>query len=69
MQYSDIELEFLWEKSADLFRDKIKQRGEDYEHNSRGACPEAVRKTHIRTLARESMEEAKILLEELRNVF
>lgn len=69
MQYSDIELEFLWEKSADLFRDKIKQRGEDYEHNSRCACPEAVRKTHIRTLARESMEEAKILLEELRNVF
>lgn len=69
MQYSDIELKFLWEKSADLFRDKIKQRGEDYEHNSRCACPEAVRKTHIRTLARESMEEAKILLEELRNVF
>lgn len=69
MQYSDIELDFLWEKSADLFRDKIKQRGEDYEHDSRCACPDAVRRTHIRTLVRESIEDAKMLIEELRNVF
>ena len=69
MKLSEIELDFLYNKSADLLRDKIKQRGEDYEHGSRCACPDAVRRTHIRTLARESIEDVKILLEELRNVF
>ena len=69
MKLSEIELDFLYNKSADLLRDKIKQRGEDYEHDSRCACPNAVRRTHIRTLARESIEDVKILLEELRNVF
>lgn len=69
MKLSEIELDFLYDKSADLLRDKIKQRGEDYEHDSRCACPDAVRRTHIRTLARESIEDVKILLEELRNVF
>lgn len=69
MILSEIELDFLYNKSADLLRDKIKQRGEDYEHDSRCACPDAVRRTHIRTLARESIEDVKILLEELRNVF
>ncbi len=69
MKLSEIELDFLYNKSADLLRDKIKQRGEDYEHDSRCACPDAVRRTHIRTLARESIEDVKILLEELRNVF
>lgn len=68
MKLSEIELDFLYNKSADLLRDKIKQRGEDYEHDSRCACPDAVRRTHIRTLARESIEDVKILLEELRNV-
>lgn len=69
MKLSEIELDFLYNKSSDLLRDKIKQRGEDYEHDSRCACPDAVRRTHIRTLARESIEDVKILLEELRNVF
>ena len=69
MKLSEIELDFLYNKSAYLLRDKIKQRGEDYEHDSRCACPDAVRRTHIRTLARESIEDVKILLEELRNVF
>lgn len=69
MKLSEIELDFLYNKSADFLRDKIKQRGEDYEHDSRCACPDAVRRTHIRTLARESIEDVKILLEELRNVF
>lgn len=69
MKLSEIELDFLYNKSADLLRDKIKQRGEDYGHDSRCACPDAVRRTHIRTLARESIEDVKILLEELRNVF
>lgn len=32
MKLSEIELDFLYEKSAELFRDKVKQRGEDYEH-------------------------------------
>ena len=69
MKLSEIELDFLYNKSAELLRDKIKQRGEDYEHDSRCACRDAVRRTHIRTLARESIEDVKILLEELRNVF
>lgn len=43
MKLSEIELDFLYEKSAELFRDKVKQRGEDYEHDNRCACPEAVR--------------------------
>ena len=63
MKLSEIELDFLYEKSAELFRDKVKQRGEDYEHDNRCACPEAVRRTHIRTLARESIEDVKILIE------
>lgn len=67
MKLSEIELDFLYEKSAELFRDKVKQRGEDYEHDNRCACPEAVRRTHLRTLARESIEDVKILIEELRN--
>lgn len=29
MKLSEIELDFLYEKSAELFRDKVKQRGED----------------------------------------
>lgn len=67
MKLSEIELDFLYEKSAELFRDKVKQLGEDYEHDNRCACPEAVRRTHLRTLARESIEDVKILIEELRN--
>lgn len=35
MKLSEIELDFLYEKSAELFRDKVKQRGEDYEHDNR----------------------------------
>ncbi len=53
MKLSEIELDFLYEKSAELFRDKVKQRGEDYEHDNRCACPEAVHRTHLRTLAME----------------
>jgi hypothetical protein len=37
MKLSEIELDFLYEKSAELFRDKVKQRGEDYEHDNRCA--------------------------------
>lgn len=62
MKLSEIELDFLYEKPAELFRDKVKQRGEDYEHDNRCACPEAVRRTHLRTLARESIEDVKILM-------
>lgn len=50
MKLSEIELEFLYEKSAELFRDKVKQRGEDYEHDNRCACPEAVRRTHLESV-------------------
>lgn len=67
MKLSEIELDFLYEKSAELFRDKVKQRGEDYEHDNRCACQNGVRRTHLRTLARESIEDVKILIEELRN--
>lgn len=67
MKLSEIELNFLYEKSAELFRDKVKQRGEDFEYDKRCACPEAIRRTHLRTLARESIEAVKILIDELRN--
>lgn len=40
MKLSEIELDFLYEKSAELFRDKVKQLGEDYEHDNRCACPD-----------------------------
>ena len=77
MVLDDKEIEEAARRNADKYRnyptlsdedrDKVKQRGEDYEHDNRCACPEAVRRTHLRTLARESIEDVKILIEELRN--
>ena len=51
----------------EIIWNKVKQRGEDYEHDNRCACQNGVRRTHLRTLARESIEDVKILIEELRN--
>lgn len=69
MRLSEIELDFLYNKSSELFIDKVKKRGEDYEHDNGCACTDAIRRAHIRTLAEESIEEVKILIEELRNNF
>lgn len=55
----------LFNTASELFINKVRRCGEDYDH--RGVCSNSVRKAHIRNLAIESIEDVKILIEELRN--
>lgn len=49
--------------ASELFINKVRRCGEDYDH--RGVCSNSVRKAHIRNLAREAAEEARIFIEEV----
>lgn len=63
MKYSEIQTKALFDTASELFINKVRRCGEDYDH--RGACSNSVRKAHIRNLAREAAEEAKIFIEEV----
>ena len=66
MKYSEIQTKALFETASELFINKVRRCGEDYDH--RGACSNAERKAHIRNLARDAAEEASIFIEEVLNV-
>ena len=51
----------LFNTASELFINKVRRCGEDYDH--RGACSNIERKVHIRNLAREAAEDAKIFIE------
>ena len=53
----------LFDTASELFINKVRRCGEDYDH--RGVCSNTERKVHIRNLAREAAEEAKIFIEEV----
>lgn len=53
----------LFKTASELFINKVRRCGEDFDH--RGACSNTERKVHIRNLAREAAEEAKIFIEEV----
>ena len=53
----------LFNTASELFINKVRRCGEDYDH--RNVCSNSVRKAHIRNLAREAAEEAKIFIEEV----
>lgn len=53
----------LFNTASELFINKVRRCGEDYDH--RGVCSNSVRKAHIRNLAREAAEEARIFIEEV----
>lgn len=63
MKYSEIQTKALFDTASELFFNKVRRCGEDYDH--RGACSKSVRKAHIRNLAREAAEEARIFIEEV----
>nr|DAG55040.1 MAG TPA: hypothetical protein [Caudoviricetes sp.] len=63
MKYSEIQTKALFDTASELFFNKVRRCGEDYDH--RGACSNSVRKAHIRNLAREAAEEARIFIEEV----
>lgn len=63
MKYSEIQTKALFDTASELFINKVRRCGEDYDH--RGACSNSVRKAHIRNLAREAAEEARIFIEEV----
>ena len=65
MDSKEYQMKTLLDIAAESFLDKVRQRGEDYDH--RGSCADTARKIHIRKLAREATEEARILIEEIIN--
>ena len=65
-KYSEIQTKALFDTASELFINKVRRCGEDYDH--RGACSNTERRIHIRNLAREAAEEASIFIEEVLNV-
>lgn len=63
---AEIQTKALFEIASELFINKVRRCGEDYDH--RGACSNTERRVHIRNLAREAVEEASIFIEEVLNV-
>ena len=63
MKCSKIKTKALFDTASELFINKVRRCGEDYDH--RGACSNTERRIHIRNLAREAAEEASIFVEEV----
>ena len=60
---AEIPKKTLFDTASELFINKVRRCGEDYDH--RGACSNTERRVHIRNLAREAAEEAMIFIEEV----
>ena len=66
MKCPEIKTKALFDTASELFINKVRRSGEDYDH--RGACSNTECRIHIRNLAREAAEEASIFIEEVLNV-